>query len=209
LATDPFSTRRFNRLHGRVESGHACAVPQCPEPGEFRAPASGGHGGGSEGPRWRWLCLEHVRQFNQGYNYFSGMTPDEIEAAQRPYAGWERETRAFSSNATSPPPRWDDFADPLDAIGASFRNTVRDRMAKAARDRGERKDGKPLSPDDRKALDVMGLSLDADRKMLRQRYTELVRRYHPDHNGGDRTHESALQAVIGAYGQLRKAAAFA
>jgi DnaJ-class molecular chaperone len=45
--------------------------------------------------------------------------------------------------------------------------------------------------------------------MLRQRYTELVRRYHPDHNGGDRTHESALQAVIGAYGQLRKAAAFA
>ncbi len=72
-----------------------------------------------------------------------------------------------------------------------------------------REDGKFLSKEDRKALSVMGLSIDADRKALRLRYTELLRRYHPDHNGGDRSHESALQGVIEAYGLLRKAAAFA
>jgi hypothetical protein len=208
LATDPFSTRRFNRFHGRVEGDRPCAVEGCPERGEFRAPARGGHGDGSEGPRWRWLCLDHVRTFNQGYNYFTGMSPDEIAAAQRPYAGWERETRAFSTNAASPPPRWADFADPLDAIGASFRKGMRERMEKAARDRGERADGKPLSPDDRRALDTLGLAVDADRKMLRQRYTELARRYHPDHNGGDRRHEKILQEVIAAYTHLRKAPAF-
>jgi hypothetical protein len=202
LATDPFSTRRFNRFHGRVEgSGRACAVDGCDEAGEFRAPPLEGHGTGAEGPRWRWLCLDHVREFNQKYNYFSGMSADEIEAAQRPYAGWERETRAFSTNAASPPPKWQDFSDPLDAIGAKFR----ERAKQAA----ERKDGRALSTEDRKALGVMGLEVDADRKTLRQRYTELVRRYHPDHNGGDRGHEAALQAVIAAYGQLRKAPAFA
>jgi curved DNA-binding protein CbpA len=37
----------------------------------------------------------------------------------------------------------------------------------------------------------------------------LLRRYHPDHNGGDRSHEAALQGVIEAYQHLRKAAAFA
>ena len=72
-----------------------------------------------------------------------------------------------------------------------------------------RQDGKFLSGEDRKQLDVMGLPIDADRKALRTRYTELLRRYHPDHNGGDRSHESALQGVIEAYGHLRKAPAFA
>ncbi|MEJ7934432.1 J domain-containing protein [Sphingobium sp. AN558] len=204
MSTDPFSNRRFNRFHGRVESDRACSVDGCPEAGEFRAPALNGDSSRQEGPRWRWLCLDHVREFNQGYNFFTGMTPDEIAAAQRPFAGWERETRAFSSNAHSPPPKWSDFADPLDAIGAKFRA----RTAKARADAQVRQDGIFLSTEDRKALSVMGLSVDADRRALRQRYTQLLRRYHPDHNGGDRSHEGALQSVIAAYGHLRKASAF-
>lgn len=203
MASDPSSSRpRSDRFHGRVAgASDRCAVPECTEPGEFRAPMREAEGGHMEGPRWRWLCLDHVREFNQGYNFFTGMTPDEIEAAQRPFAGWERETRAFSTNAAAPPPKWADFTDPLDAIGARYRQKVREAQMRA--------DGKPLSPDDRKALATMGLSPDADRKALRTRYTQLVRRYHPDHNGGDRTHESALQAVIAAYALLRKAPAFA
>ncbi|MEO8724347.1 MAG: DnaJ domain-containing protein [Sphingobium sp.] len=181
---------------------HACAVAGCHETGEFRAPPlDDGTGPADRPPQWRWLCLDHVRAFNAGYNFFSGMSADEIEAAQRPYAGWERETRAFSTNATSPAPKWQDFADPLDAISARFK----ERMREAA----QRADGRILSPDDRKALKVLHLGVDADRKMLRSRYTELARRYHPDHNGGDRGHEKALQDVIAAYTHLRKAPAFA
>lgn len=193
--------RKQSRFHGRVEgSGRACAHPGCPEPGEFRAP--GMRGPGFDGPGdWQWLCLEHVRQFNQGYNFFTGMSADEIADAQRPYAGWERETRAFSSNGADRPPRWADFDDPLDAIGARFRERM---QAEAAR-----KDGKPLSAEDRRAMKTLGLGLDADRRELRRRYTELVHRYHPDRNGGDRSHERALQDVISAYTRLKSAPAFA
>lgn len=205
MSSESFSTRRFNRFHGRVESDRPCAVEGCPEPGEFRAPPLENGRSSQGGPRWRWLCLEHVRQFNQGYNFFTGMSPEEIAAAQRPYAGWERETRAFSSNAASPPPKWSDFQDPLDAIGARFR----ERVAKARADNQMRQDGKFLSNEDRRALSVMGLPIDADRRALRTRYTELLRRYHPDHNGGDRSHEGALQGVIEAYGHLKKATVFA
>jgi curved DNA-binding protein CbpA len=56
---------------------------------------------------------------------------------------------------------------------------------------------------------VLGLESDADRRALRQRYSELVRRYHPDRNGGDRAHETKLQQVIEAYTTLKKAPAFA
>jgi hypothetical protein len=154
---------------------------------------------GFDGPGdWRWLCLDHVRAFNSGYNFFSGMSQDEIQDAHNPYGGWDRETRAFSTHG-SPPPRWADFTDPLDAIGARFARTMPQPRA----------DGQELSPGDRKALKVLGLGVDADRKMLRTRYAELVRKFHPDRNGGDRTHEKALQAVIEAYQSLKARPAFA
>jgi hypothetical protein len=188
------------RFHGRVaQDPQHCAIPGCAEPGEFRAPDPGGRRPGFDGPgQWRWLCLDHVREFNTGYNFFSGMTTDEIEAQQRPYAGWERETRAFSANP-APGPRWADFIDPLDAISGRFRGRAEPMRA----------DGRPLSGADRKALDVLGLEPDSDRRALRSRYAELVRRYHPDRNGGDRSHEKALQDVIAAYTRLKSAPAFA
>ncbi|MBN8831435.1 MAG: J domain-containing protein [Sphingomonadales bacterium] len=196
--------RRHTRFHGRVEgTQRACSQPGCDQAGEFRAPPEDRRNAPDGPPQWRWFCLDHIRAFNQGYNYFKDMSAEEIDEAQRPYGGWERETRAFSANAASGtmPPRWTDFSDPLDAIGARFKA----RMAEMA----ERRDGKPLSGEDRSALKTLGLSPNADRKALRTRYTELVRRFHPDHNGGDRAHEKALQDVISAYTHLRKAPAFA
>jgi hypothetical protein len=179
--------------------GRLCAEPGCDQPGEFRAPM-GGPRPSDAPPQYRWLCLDHVRAFNSSYNFFSGMSPDEIHEAQRPFAGWERETRAFNATGGADrPPRWADFSDPLDAIGARWRQAMP----------AERKDGKPLSGRDREALRALALDVDADRKALRTRYSELVRKYHPDRNGGDRSHESALQKVIEAYQQLKASPAFA
>lgn len=176
------------------DASRPCAITDCPEVGEFRAPPLYGLPTDGSPPQWRWLCLDHVREFNAGFNYFSGMSTEEIYAAQKPYAGWERETRAFAANG-SPGPRWADFDDPLDAIGARY---AQHRKAPPMRD------GRPITDEDAKALKELGLAPDADRRALRKRYAELVRKYHPDHNGGDRTHEKALQRTVAAYTQLRK-----
>ncbi len=203
MARTPPHDRPNTRFHGRVEAkGRLCAEPGCDQPGEFRAPLLDGTSAGRDGPgEYRWLCLDHVREFNTKYNFFNGMSADEIHEAQRPYAGWERETRAFAANGADRPPRWADFSDPLDAIGARFRERVANER--------QRKDGKPLSGADRRALKVLGLDNDVDRKGLRQRYSELVRKFHPDRNGGDRSMEKALQEVIAAYQHLKTAPAFA
>lgn len=191
------------RFHGRVEgTGEPCAEPGCDQPGEFRAPPAEGFAGREGPPRFRFFCLDHVRAFNARYNFFSGMSADEIHEAHRPFAGWERETRAFAHAGGDAGPRWADFSDPLDAIAARLR-----RGAKAGPGAGG--GGRPLSARDRASLKVLGLAEDADRARLRRRYTQLVRRYHPDHNGGDRTHEAMLGEVIAAYQHLRRAPAFA
>ena len=198
-ADPPNRARNTGRLHGRVAGDRACAAPGCTAAGEFRAPDRSGSGNCGDGPpAWQWLCLDHVRAFNTSYNYFSGMSADEIEAAQRPYAGWERETRAFAAAGMAPNPRWADFVDPLDAIGAKVAERLRPRA-----------DGRPLNDGDRRNLKLLGLGPDTDRRELRTRYAELVRRYHPDRNGGDRSHERALQEVIAAYSALKSRPLFA
>ena len=196
--------RSPNRFHGRVGDGRAgCAHPGCRAPGEFRAPDIYGAASGFDGPgSYRWLCFDHVREFNAAYNFFNGMSREEIEDAQTPFAGWATETRAFTRGGVDSPPKWSDFHDPLDAISARF------RARQDARTPKEREDGKRLSDEDRKALDLLKLDINADRRALRQRYTALVRQYHPDHNGGDRAHEKALQAVVEAYQRLRVSVAF-
>jgi DnaJ domain len=205
LLSDPQPRRPSNRFHGRVEGvGAHCAHPGCAHAGEFRAPDPYGARSGFDGPgAYRWLCFDHVREFNATYNFFDGMSRDEIEEAQTPFAGWERETRAFAQGGVDSPPKWRDFQDPLDAISARFRG----RMAEAAP--RQRADGRPLTAEDRKALKILALDEDADRKALRVRYSELVRKYHPDRNGGDRSSEKALQAVVEAYQTLRTSPAFA
>ena len=191
---------RPHKFHGRYETDEReCDSPGCDEPGEFRAPGS--RSPSFDGPGdWRWFCLEHVREFNSDYDWFEGMTPDEILAAQSPVAGWARETRAFRPDGGGVP-RWADFDDPLDAIGARAAD-IRKRAA------GWR-DFARFTPTERDALGVMGLGPRTDRHELRKRYSTLVRRYHPDRNGGDRSHEAVLQRVVEAYQLLRKAAAFA
>lgn len=184
------------RLHGRVEGAQArCAVPGCSAPGEYKAPLQPAN---FDGPgAWRFLCLEHVREHNAKYNYFEGMSADQIHEAQSPLGGWARPSRRFAANGADPPPRWSDFSDPLDAISARF-GSVRE-AAKPSR----------FSTAERRALAVLGLGDDAGRHQLRKRYSGLVRRYHPDKNGGDRSHEKRLGEVIEAYQSLRKSTALA
>jgi hypothetical protein len=183
------------KFHGRIEGARArCAVPGCSAPGEYKAPLQPAN---FDGPgSWRFLCLDHVREHNSKYNFFDGMSAEEIQDAQSPLAGWDRPSRKFAANGADPPPRWSDFADPLDAISTRFgdiRNKGQSRFNKA----------------ERRALSVLGLGEEADRHQLRKRYSGLVRRYHPDKNGGDRSHERRLGEVIEAYQLLRKSAVFA
>ena len=195
---------RQTKFHGQYAgTGRVCAHPTCEEPGEFRAPSGQSHG--FDGPaEWRWLCLDHVREFNAGYDWFEGMSAEEIFAAQAPGAGWRTESPSFRpTGGGDGMPRWSDFTDPLDAISARASGI----KSRARREAEMAMDGR-FSTAEAKALETMGLGLEVDLRGLRRRYSELVRRYHPDRNGGDRQHEARLNRVVEAYQLLRKSGAF-
>lgn len=191
------------KFHGRHENGNrVCEHPTCREAGEFRAP--GYRPNGFDGPgEWRWFCLDHVREFNAGYDWFEGMSAEEIHMAQSPASGWRTESPSFSAKAAvGGMPRWADFDDPLDAISARA-GGIRSRAEREMKMEAEER----FSRDEARALETMGLGSNTDRQRLRRRYSELVRRYHPDRNGGDRQYEARLGRVVDAYQLLRKSAA--
>lgn len=198
---------RHDRFHGRFEGAERdCEAPGCDEAGEFRAPGS--RRSSFDGPGdWRWFCLDHVRAFNAGYDFFEGMNADEILDAQSPVFGWRDSARVYSGMAGHNGPRWADFDDPLEAIAARAMGIRSERERQWRQEAEARERG--LSVRDRMALEELGLGYDADRPALRRRYSELVRRYHPDRNGGDRSHEGRLQRVVDAYQHLRKVRRFA
>ena len=195
------SDRSQDKFHGRVRGSRAhCAHPGCPEAGEFRAPDPSGRTASSNGPGdYQYLCLDHVREFNRSYDWFIGMSVEEIMAAQSATHVWAEETRAFRPTAgVDSPPKWADFHDPLEALAAR----CKERMPNA------RTDGRMLSSEDRRALRTLGLGDNADRRALRSAYSSMVRKFHPDKNGGNRSYEKALQDVIEAYTQLKTSPAF-
>ena len=55
-----------------------CEWPDCAAEGEHRAPRSR-----DDMDSYRWFCLEHAREYNKGWNYFAGMSDDEVEADRR------------------------------------------------------------------------------------------------------------------------------
>ena len=169
----------------------ACEWPGCDGPATHRAPK----GRMRENEYWRF-CLAHVREYNHSYNFFAGMSTDDIAKYQRDAITGHRPTWKMGMNGGARP----DGAGPDDPLGLA-----REFGGAAAGRRAER------SPDERrvvgnaarKAFDALGLEADATTVEIKTRFKALVKRHHPDANGGDRSTEDRLREIIQAYNYLK------
>lgn len=181
---------RPNRFHGRVEhaDGRLCARSGCLEPGEFRAPRQSA----AVPAGYDWLCLEHVREHNEKWNYFNGLSQDVVARMNHRYATWDRPTWPRGAMAGAGP------LDPdLIDLGRLFNGQP--GFGRFAEQPSPAKQRQPLSAPERRALAELGLDECATAQDIKWRYKALLKRYHPDTNGGDRSYERQLQQVIGAY----------
>jgi hypothetical protein len=146
-----------------------------------------------------WFCTAHAGEYNRNWDFFAGMNEAQIRAAQASSTAGDRPTWSFQASrnsreaAAARAGAERHFADPFGLFAAARR-----RAEQAA---SERRLGKL----ERNALADLDLEGGADAAQIRSRYIELVKRCHPDTNGGDRSAEHKLQRVIKAYQTLRKA----
>ncbi len=165
--------------------GRGCDMPGCPAAGEYRAPKSRG----SLNDYW-WFCLEHVRAYNAGWDFYKGMTAEQIEAQTRSDIGGQRPTWPLGSLGG----RIDEalLRDPLHVLNAGMRGS-----RNAARPRDE------TPAELREPLATLGLDWPLTIDVLKQRYKSLAKLHHPDANGGDRAAEERLKTINLAYAALR------
>ncbi|GEP10896.1 J domain-containing protein [Methylobacterium gnaphalii] len=199
---DPKSGSAKDGAGQKTAAETLCEAPGCQQPGIYRAPKGRKHEG-----QYLRFCIDHVRAYNAAYNYFDGMNDDAVQAFQKDAIIGHRPTWAMGSGSAEPRKRRRDaqperdwaYADPLGilraaGIGGNERKTTapepkRPRLSSAAR----------------KALDVLGLDENADTAAIKAQYKVLVKRFHPDANGGDRSFEDRLRDIIRAHDILRAA----
>lgn len=188
----PSDEKREPPARHRQAGETACDHVGCAKMGDHKAPKARG----TDGQFWHF-CQEHAAEYNRRWDYFKDMSDAELAAHQRGEETGHRPTWTFrpgKGDRVSAARFWQ-AAKPGDSFGL-FNG------------------GEPVRPEPKRrhvsqiesmAFDVLSLETDADAHAVRTRYAELVKRYHPDSNGGDRSAELQLQKVIRAFKTLKAA----
>lgn len=179
-------------------TGPNCGWRGCTHVAEFRAPKGRGHEG-----EFYMFCGEHVRRYNAAYNYFDGMSDTEVEKFVQSAAYGHRPTWKVGANSWAHGTRQ---TRPKSEAGKSTPNAQSFHAWRAKQATGEKANGgRHLKPLERKAMDELDLEAGATREEIKARFKELVKRHHPDLNGGDRGTEDKLRDIIQAYNYLKQA----
>lgn len=176
-----------------------CEWPSCTNKGTHRAPK------GRDNTREYWhFCLDHVREYNQSYNFFSGMNAEAVARYQKDALTGHRPTWRMGANTSGRQGSggtadFDGASDPF-----SMFNELNGRGGFRAHPQPDSKpETRKVFNAERKALQVMGLSAGATLEVVKAKYKALVKQHHPDANGGDRSTEDRLIEIIKAYNYLK------
>lgn len=173
---------RFIPLHfnqTQPVNSRLCEKEGCESVGEFRAPKNS-----RTLKEYYWFCLDHVREYNKAWDFYRGMSLEEIEASRVSDITWNRPSwpvgswRSLLENARY-----------LDGIDPVLKGTPRPPS---------------LPPDVQKALATLALTLPLTMETLKVHYKKLAKRHHPDLNAGDKEAEERLKGVNEAYSVVKK-----
>ncbi|MEM1149431.1 MAG: J domain-containing protein [Pseudomonadota bacterium] len=174
----------------KASKTRTCEHKGCDLAGEHKAPKRNERG-------FHWFCQRHAAEYNRSFNFFDNMTEAEIKAFEEAARYGHKRTWKFGTGPAGgrkaahmhDKRRWrgaEIFED--GAIKSGGTSTARGRTRMQVR-----------------ALNELDLEADATVEQIRERYSDYVRRFHPDSNKGDRSSEHKLARVLRA-GKTLKAA---
>jgi DnaJ-like protein len=174
----------------------ACQWPKCSAPATHRAPK-----GRLRASEYWQFCLDHVREYNNSYNFFAGMSEDAVAQYQKDAITGHRPTWKMGSlgGVRGGPGKGRSAGWAAEDPFSLFGETAGSGHARPTAE------GRKILNAQRRALDVLGLEADAKRPDIKARFKVLVKRHHPDANGGDRGSEDQLREIIAAYNYLKSA----
>ena len=162
-----------------------CDWNKCDKEGKYKAPVEK-----DNSKKFRLLCLDHVKEFNKNWNYFSGMSDDQIYNFIKSDLTWHKPTQSFSSS--------DNFFKVL------WNNALKDEVKNFDLDpnfdnmRQFRFDNHDI-----KAFSIIGINVGVKWDKVQEKFKKLVKKFHPDMNSGNKKFEEKLKVITLAYTQLK------
>ncbi len=162
-----------------------CDWNNCCKEGLYKAPKER-----DNSKNYRLLCLEHVKEFNKNWNYFSGMDNQQIIEFLKSDLTWHKPTQSFSSS--------DNFFKVL------WSNTLKDEMDKVKFNNDfNNMNIFKFNSNDIKAFDILEINVGMKWEKIQNKFKKLVKKFHPDMNAGNKKYENKLKVITLAYTQLK------
>ena len=161
-----------------------CDWNNCAQPGEYKAPVEK-----DNSKNFRLLCLNHVREFNKNWNYFSGMNDEQIYEFLKSDLTWHKPTQSFSSS--------DNFFKIL------WNNALKDENKPGLHSENFNMIKFKFDTNDLKAFNILGIKVGLEWKKIQKKFKILVKKLHPDMNSGNKKFEDKLKVITLAYTQLK------
>jgi hypothetical protein len=176
-----------------VTTTRNCDISGCPHRGDYKAPKSR-----YDLKDYYWFCLDHVREYNQNWDFFRGMSQAEIEKSMSKAVVWDR-------------PSWRSTQAGLN--GERLRRAVYERFSDGesvfqnftlgGEEDNARVNVNSIPHPAVDALATMGLAPPVGWEEVRARYKNLAKKYHPDVNRKDKNAEEQLKKINLAYSILK------
>ena len=162
-----------------------CEWDNCDENGRFKAPLER-----DNSKNYKWLCEEHIKLFNKNWNYFDGMSQNEIEKFIKSDNTWHRPTQEFGTS--------DNF------FNIFWNHALNDKFNFFNKENFDNNfSNKKLNEKDRDAFKIMGLNYNDDWPFIQKKFKTLVKKFHPDTNAGNKEFEDKLKKITLAYSHLK------
>ena len=165
-----------------------CDKDDCNEKGEFKAPKSR-----LNLNEYYFFCLDHIKEYNRSWDFYKGLSVNQIETSMRDDIIWNRPSWPLKGNPYKIMDQIDNFySDDIDMLNYDqndryFKNKLVDHN---------------LTSDENKALSVLKLNLPLNLEKIKKNYKKLVKIFHPDVNGNNKKAEEKFKEINKAYKTL-------
>ena len=179
-----------NNLSWEKRSFKKCDSDNCIEKGEYRAPKS----------RillndYFYFCLLHIKEYNKSWNFYKGMTVDQIENSMRSDTVWDRPSWPLKGNYENV---FDDFNDFNDDFVKNENGNVNENYFK------KKLIDETLTSEEAQALKELELEIPISLEKVKKNYKKLVKIFHPDVNGNNKIAEEKFKQINESYKLLLK-----
>jgi hypothetical protein len=164
-----------------------CEMPGCSGDGEHKAPK---HRGLNE---YYHFCLDHVKEYNKAWDFFSGMSQTEVENHLNSSLYGDRPTWRYAGEGTAEEALYN-------ASWKSYHFTEKDKPS-AQSNTYKAVNNTP----EFHAMAIMGLKPPTSLETIKAKYKALVKMHHPDVNRDNPKSEELLKEINMAYTILKLA----